>query len=141
MLTVTVFLAGAMLCFDGKCYPVLVGEDTPTGTYPLTYMHTEAPNYGGEVLLFKETAEAFFAVHRTWPGREGLYERPPGDRRRVTNGCINLPPAIFSKLQTAVYTAGGAMLQIKAGRPGALANRRRSPVALRIARMHSSYRR
>ena len=66
MSTAVVSLAAAMICFAQQCHPVLVGEYTPTGVFPLTKRVVAAPGYGGDVLQFKETEREVFAVHRVW---------------------------------------------------------------------------
>ncbi len=78
---VTLSLSAALLCFNGSCHRALVGDTTPTGTYPLTPQPTAQPGYRGDVLLFRADPDGWFAVHRTWPGRE---KNVPLDRRAPT---------------------------------------------------------
>lgn len=47
---ITVQLAKAMLCVASACHPVLVGDATPTGIFPVHTMHTQQRGYGGDVL-------------------------------------------------------------------------------------------
>jgi hypothetical protein len=94
---IEVFIASATICFGGACYPALVGKTTPRGEFAVRHELTRLPGYGGEILTFKETALDRFAIHRTWRGREKLYEAPNGNRV-VTNGCINVQPEVFAAL-------------------------------------------
>lgn len=95
---IEVFLASATICFAGACHPALVGSTTPAGEFVLERQATRLPGYGGEILTFKETVTARFAIHRTWPGRERLYDRPNVARRTITKGCINVEPQVFAAL-------------------------------------------
>lgn len=94
---IVVDLAAALVCFAGACHPALVGIATPRGEFEVRHEATKLPGYGGDVLTFSETRAARFAIHRTWRGREKLYEAPAGNRV-VTNGCINLQPAVYDLL-------------------------------------------
>jgi hypothetical protein len=94
---IEVLLASALLCFEGACHPVLVGKGTPTGEFQLQHQATRLPGYGGDILTFKETAHERYAIHRTWRGRERLYKAPAA-HRTVTNGCINVEPALYERL-------------------------------------------
>ena len=104
MSTAVVSLAAAMICFAQQCHPVLVGEYTPTGVFPLTKRVVAAPGYGGDVLQFKETEREVFAVHRVWLLRpsqrraERLASPAAADRRGVTGGCINVAPAVYDAM-------------------------------------------
>lgn len=35
----------------------------------------------------------------------------------MTNGCVNLEPAVYERLRARLAISGGAMLQIRGGRP------------------------
>lgn len=100
---IEVLLASALLCFEGACHPVLVGKFTPAGEYQLDHQLTRLPGYGGDILTFKETARERYAIHRTWPGRERLYAAPTA-ARKVTNGCINVQPALYDRLVASGVT-------------------------------------
>jgi hypothetical protein len=102
---IEVFLASATICFQGVCYPALVGRSTPRGEFPVQHQVTRLPGYGGEILTFKETALDRFAIHRTWRGREKLYDRPNAERVAVTNGCINVEPSVFAALLSCCASA------------------------------------
>ena len=96
---VLVDLAAAVICFSGTCYPALVGNETPRGEFVLEQIEVRSPKqYGGDILKFKETKRYIFAVHRTWPGREGRYEQAPYQRRTITLGCINVEPEVYAAL-------------------------------------------
>ena len=94
-MVVEVFLATALICFDGMCHEALVGRNTLRGEYVLRTQATAKRGYGGNVMVYRETHNALYAVHRTWPGREHLYARAD---RVVTNGCINVPPEVYDRL-------------------------------------------
>ena len=98
---IELILSAALLCYSGECHPVLVGTQTPVGEYSLTYRPTRQRGYGGDVLVFHETAQAWYAIHRTWPGREALYGLPAARRAHISKGCINVPPALYERLTEA----------------------------------------
>lgn len=108
MVTILVHLSSALLCYAGQCHPVLVGRDTPTGTFPVQHAITHDPGYGGDVLAFARAADGgVYAIHRLWvrsPRQhrtEKLADPDPGVRRQVTGGCINLDPAVYEDLVKA----------------------------------------
>lgn len=107
MSTAVVILSSAMLCVNAVCHPVLVGRDTPTGVFPLQKRSVVAAGYGGDVLQFKETDTAVFAVHRVWllkPAQRRAERLASGSVRQrvgVTGGCINVAPAVYDALQSA----------------------------------------
>lgn len=107
---VTVDVALALICFAGECHPALLGETTPRGVYRLELAIPVDRRYGGDVLIFDESAREFFAVHRTWPGREKRYRDPPAARARITKGCINVEPGVYLKLRECCR---GESLEIK----------------------------
>lgn len=94
---VEVIVASALICFNGGCWPALVGPATPRGEYELRLYRIADPRYGGTVMEFKREGGSAFSVHRTWPGRERLYSAP-ADKRTVTNGCVNLEPDVYAAL-------------------------------------------
>jgi hypothetical protein len=101
---VTVFIAKALICFGGACHPALVGENTLPGTYPMTVMYTEKPGYGGDVLVYRETEDARFSVHRTYTldrrrNRAELYDGTTPEERTVTAGCVNVEPELYEELR------------------------------------------
>jgi hypothetical protein len=104
-MTALVLLSSAVICLSGRCYPVLVGRDTPLGVYPITKRRVLSPGYGGDVLEFKETPDSVYAIHRVWllnPGQhreERLKSSNAEERRNVTGGCINVDPEVYDKLQ------------------------------------------
>ena len=103
-MTVTVYLAQALVCFAGQCFPALVGVSTPVGAYIAVKAPTEAPGYAGSVAPFaRDSSGAVFAIHRTWTGnpseqREWRIKHGSADQRRVTMGCINLEPYVYDAL-------------------------------------------
>lgn len=110
MSLVTVSLTAAVICFAGQCHNALVGKDTPTGTFQLAQRYTSQAGYGGDVLQYKETATAVFAVHRVYtlaprqrrPQR--LASPVVADRQGVTGGCINVAPAVYDALVSSDAT-------------------------------------
>lgn len=104
-MTALVLLSSAVICLSGKCYPALVGRDTPTGVYKITKRLVVSPGYGGDVLQFKETDKYVYAIHRVWllnPSQhraERLKSSNVADRVNVTGGCINVSPDVYDKLQ------------------------------------------
>ncbi|MEI6418509.1 MAG: hypothetical protein WCO82_05525 [Sphingomonadales bacterium] len=106
-MTIVVFLASAMLCIGNQCYPALVGKDTPIGQYPLNRRYVQASGYGGDVMQFADTPGGILAIHRVWLGRpkeqrmQRLASGDPGQRRFVTNGCINVMPDVYEALVKA----------------------------------------
>ena len=84
----------ATACIQDECYPVLVGKNTPKGTYGLNLSTTPDPLYKGSVLAFKSDSTGTYAIHRVWDGKpsERRNERLKGtvSDRLITNGCINV---------------------------------------------------
>lgn len=101
---VVVFLAKALICFSGTCYPALVGKDTHPGVYELHRRYVVKPGYGGDVLQYDENSTTWFAIHRVWTlkpaqrRRERLASGVAADRLDVTNGCINVDEEVYKKL-------------------------------------------
>ena len=106
-MTLVVYLASALLCADGQCYPALVGADTPLGHFDVHRRYVEAEGYGGDVLQFKETASTVYAIHRVWLGRpqehrlERLASPDAAVRRAITGGCINVAPDVYERISQA----------------------------------------
>jgi hypothetical protein len=92
------YLSTMLLCLGIECWPALAGVDTLPGTYPLTLMPVEEPEYRGDVLAYRETDTIIYSIHRTYPGREKMYTLPDEKRRRITNGCINIEPNVYDRL-------------------------------------------
>lgn len=63
---IVVSLAAASICFAGACYPALVGDATPAGTYTLSRQVTQDPGYGGDLLVYRENARYIWAIHRVY---------------------------------------------------------------------------
>ena len=84
----------ATACIQDDCYPVLVGKNTPKGTYGLNLSTTPDSLYKGSVLAFKSDSTGTYAIHRVWNGKpsERRNERLKGtvSDRLITNGCINV---------------------------------------------------
>ena len=84
----------ATACIQDDCFPVLVGKNTPKGTYGLNLSTTSDPLYKGSVLAFKSDSTGTYAIHRVWNGKpsERRNERLKGtvSDRLITNGCINV---------------------------------------------------
>lgn len=101
---VTVSISLALICFLGECHNALVGTDTPIGQYQLTQRLTQQPGYGGDVLQFKETSNAWYAVHRVWTlnpkqrREERLKSDNSKDRTTITKGCVNVDPVVYERL-------------------------------------------
>lgn len=106
-MTIVVLLASALLCISDQCYPALVGKDTPVGSFPLVKRMIQTKGYGGDVIQFASTDTGIMAIHRVWLGRpaerraERLASGDAAQRRFVTNGCINVMPDVYDRLQTA----------------------------------------
>jgi len=68
-------------------------------------MLTKQLGYGGDVLVFKETENYAFAIHRVWlrnPTQhraERLASDDPKKRQGVTMGCINVAPEVYDQLK------------------------------------------
>jgi hypothetical protein len=103
-MTAIVILSAAVMCVRGKCYPALVGHTTPLGTYTVHRRLTDAPGYGGDVLVFAEDDRSIYAIHRVWllhPSEhrmERLHSQNASARREITNGCINVMPKVYNQL-------------------------------------------
>ncbi|HEY8608130.1 MAG TPA: hypothetical protein VIM12_13530 [Noviherbaspirillum sp.] len=101
---ISVSLAAASICFAGACYPALVGSNTPAGMFTVSRQSVADPGYGGDVLVFQESAIHLWAIHRVYTlnpneDRVGrLRSSRPGARRNVTLGCINVMPEVYDRL-------------------------------------------
>lgn len=88
-----VLLAGAVMCVqtgDGPpaCTQVLIGAETPVGTFPVVYVPDGLPV---PLAAFAQDGEGrVFAVHvGHTPLRRSLLRR--GVSSPITDGCINVP--------------------------------------------------
>lgn len=106
-MNIVIFLAKAVLCVSGTCYPALVGKDTAPGAYTLHRRFIEAEGYGGDVLQFDENETSVFAIHRVWLGApsqhrlQRLASNSPAQRRNITGGCVNVTPDVYDRLAGA----------------------------------------
>ena len=100
---IVVDVQSATACIQDECYPVLIGKNTPKGTYGLKLATTTEPHYKGSVLVFKEDTKGTYAIHRVWNGKpsERRNERLKGtvSDRLITNGCINVDDETYNKLR------------------------------------------
>lgn len=100
---VTIFLAKALICFQGACYPTILGQDTRPGQYQLAPMKTQQKGYRGEVLVYHREPGSWWAVHKTYvpllDKRDPLYRGSARARRYVTAGCPNVQPEIYDALR------------------------------------------
>ncbi len=93
----------AIICFDNACHPALVGNATRPGTYQLQVLNVASEGYGGNVLMYDADISSWYAIHRTYTGRNvrgrhGLYHNTTAKERTVTAGCINVEPDVFNEL-------------------------------------------
>lgn len=100
---VVVSLSKAVICFSALCHPALVGLSTPIGEFPLQHVATSEPGYHGDVIVYKETKEYAWAIHRLWlldpaQKRAQRIESPNPKERVITMGCINLKDKTYSEL-------------------------------------------
>lgn len=106
---VTVFLSKALICFSATCHPVLLGPQTQPGNYVLKVLHTQQPGYGGDVLMYDANDREWFAIHRTYNlgnvRRAHLYANTTPRQRRVTAGCVNVQPAVYTQLRACCSNA------------------------------------
>ncbi len=114
-MSVIVDLALATICFAGQCHPILVGPETPKGSYQLEHFTTQDPRFGGDVLVFDVKNNVIFAIHRLIevPGQNRarrIQSAFASHRRNVTGGCINVENYVFEKL---LECCSNAPIQIK----------------------------
>lgn len=107
---IIVTLALATICFTyngtEECHSALVGNNrtpTPVGEYSIRRQYVSQKGYGGDILNFTESDTTIYAIHR-------LYLLNPAQHRAdrlkssnlkdkyITNGCINVDPAVYEKL-------------------------------------------
>lgn len=107
-MSVIISIALATMCFTNsvgvsECHPVLIGNNTVPGSYNLVERRVLSPGYGGNVLKYRETETSIYSIHRTWLGKpsQRRLERlasPNPSYRVITEGCINVEPAVFDRL-------------------------------------------
>lgn len=102
--SVVVRISHADICFQGGCYPALIGNDTRTGVYPLAVLHVSSPGYGGDVLMYDSNQTMWYAIHRTYDygpvhNRQRLYYNTTPQQRTVTAGCINVEPDVYEMIK------------------------------------------
>jgi hypothetical protein len=100
---VTVQLGLAIICFAQSCFSALIGQNTPIGEFQIEHKETSAFGYGGDILLFKETDNSVFAIHRVinFNIEQRRLERLQSDSnldRKITDGCINVMPDVYEEL-------------------------------------------
>ncbi len=102
MADIVVNLALSVICFAGQCHPALTGDTTPTGTFSMKRYSHPSPQFGGDLLVFKESQTEVWAIHRVIdaPGqnRKQRLLGPASGRRSITNGCINIDPKVYDLL-------------------------------------------
>lgn len=106
---ILVKLAAALLCFQGHCYPALVGRTTPEGIYTLHKVPISRPGYGGDVLAFAQDKSGLFAIHRVYllnpkQHRQQRLESTDPREHVITNGCINIAPEVYERLKDCCST-------------------------------------
>jgi len=111
---VVVDLSLSVICFLSTCYPALVGKDTPKGEFTLQPFSTEQRGYGGDLLVFKETEHAVFAIHRLievqGQDRVSRINSDIPEMRIITNGCVNVTPQVYDSLSAC---CAGSRVTIK----------------------------
>lgn len=101
---VVVHLASATICFLGQCHPALIGNATPSGTFPIVHARVGEPGYGGDVLAFARDGQGVYAIHRVWtlvPAQRRVQRLTAGGaaaRRGITGGCVNVMPDVYDAL-------------------------------------------
>jgi hypothetical protein len=105
MIAVVVSLGLATICFSGQCHPALIGQQTPTGVFPLMHARVLDPAYGGDVLAYARRSDGRpLAIHRVWLEQpkqrrlDRLRSTAIADRQGITAGCINVMPEIYQQL-------------------------------------------
>jgi hypothetical protein len=105
---VVVDIIAATICFSGSCYPVLLNQNTPRGTYQLQYYQTEQKGYDGDILQFFEDDTHVYAIHRVYTlnPKEHRVQRLKSQKvkdRFITKGCINVAPEVYDLLLDCCY--------------------------------------
>lgn len=102
-MTVVVDLGLALICFAGRCHPVLWGGDTPVGEFKMIERRVLSSGYGGRVLQFYVKNNEVFSIHRVWKEkpeemREAKLASETVSDNMITNGCINVSDKVFEEL-------------------------------------------
>lgn len=94
-----VVLATALMTCTGwaKPEPVLVGVDTPTGTFRTRQLQEQ------QAVAFNYTEDGVQAIHPVWTP-ERAYRLTKGPRKGITLGCINIAPEAFLRLPRGTFT-------------------------------------
>lgn len=104
----------AVICFTSSgtytCYPALVGDETPRGEFHLQHYSTQSIGYDGDLLVFKDTGDSVYAIHRVLdiPGQQRiarLHSPYAEHRRMVTAGCVNIDPLVYQELVNCCYAS------------------------------------
>lgn len=102
---VEVFLSKALICFLGVCYPALIGERTPTGTFQIEHVYLRNRRGHYDVLMFAPSRPGrIFAIHRTPSTKRAALLRAQS-KVPVTLGCVNVSPEVFEKLRDCCSNA------------------------------------
>jgi hypothetical protein len=118
MMTVHAFIGGAALCFDGQCYPALMGAATPVGQFTM-HQEYDAPDFVTVLSFHAPAGGVPLVIRPTEIGRDHLYAAAPDVRRTATAGCITVPPHVFDALLLTHAVKHASILRIHRGRPGA----------------------
>lgn len=107
---VVVRISDATICFNGGCWPALIGSDTHPGQYSLAVLHVVTPGYGPDVLMYNSTDTVWYAIHRTYNygnvrNRHRLYHGTTPEQRMVTAGCVNVEPHIYDMIRDCCSNA------------------------------------
>lgn len=101
---IEILLSLALICFDAKCYPALVGKTTPKGSFELRVERRHEPYFGGDVLVFAENQTTLFAIHRAHNATR--VKLLGGDKRTgITGGCVNVTDEVYKQLRACCSTA------------------------------------
>lgn len=102
MVSVLVMLSQAMLCLGGDCHPVLVGTNTPTGSYIAIKTGIDDPLYDYKFTVFaKDTKGNHYGIHPVWKGeprRSKIIKYGTDASRIMTKGCINVESDVYDSL-------------------------------------------
>lgn len=106
---ITVSILAATICFNSACFPVLIGDKTPIGTFSVNQRYTKDPGYGGDVLQFYEDSKKVYAIHRLWLLRPSEHRAARilsenSKQHTITHGCINVEPEVYDKLVNCCLT-------------------------------------
>lgn len=92
MITCVAYLvAAAMHCTGLAPIPIVVGANTPVGTFVAAPLSRDAHG-------FDHQPDGIAAIHVALKGREKLFTRQPQFRRNVSAGCINVVESDYRKL-------------------------------------------